>query len=161
MGKTTFAERIFPDLSFSAGGMVTREIRVVGRRVGFSVRDIVTGEQGILAHLHHAEGPKLGRYRVNTRDLEEIGAAAIENAADNAQLVVIDEVGPMELTSQRFVAAVHKALRSEAHLVVTVHRSSNHPLTYVLRQQVDHHFHLSHRNRDYLLEHARRLLLST
>ncbi|MFO8033551.1 MAG: NTPase [Candidatus Bipolaricaulota bacterium] len=161
VGKTTFVQGLAAALPLRVGGIVTQEIRVVGRRVGFTLKDLATGEEGILAHLHHAQGPQLGRYRVHTHDLEEIGAAAIERAAREAELVVIDEVGPMELTSERFVQAVRKALHSDTHLLVTVHRSSKHSLTYVIRQHVDHHLHLSYRNRDRLLEYARGLFLAS
>lgn len=161
VGKTTFVQRLAATLPLHVGGIVTQEIRVVGRRVGFSLKDLATGEEGTLAHLHHAQGPQLGRYRVHTHDLEEIGAAAIERAVREAELVVVDEVGPMELTSERFVEAVRKALHSDAHLLVTVHRASKHSLAYMIRQRVDHHLHLSSKNRDRLLEYARSLFLNS
>ncbi len=132
---------------------------MVGRRVGFSVRDLATGREGILAHLHHAHGPKLGRYRVHTQDLEEIGAAAIEEAVETAELVAVDEVGPMELTSSRFVAAVRKALESDVRMVLTVHRASTHSLVYTARQRADRYLRLSRNNRAQVLAQARELFL--
>ncbi len=159
VGKTTFVQTLAAKLPFRVGGIVTQELRVVGRRVGFSLKDLSTGEEGILAHMHHAQGPKLGPYYVHTPDLEGIGAAAIDRAADEAELIVVDEVGPMELTSERFIEATRKALYSNAHLLVTVHRASKHSLTYLIRQRVDHHLHLSSKNRNRLLDYVLELFL--
>lgn len=152
VGKTTFVLRVVERVSLSCGGMVTREIRKCGRRVGFSLRDLATGREGVLAHIHLADGPEFGRYRLNLCDLEEIGAAAIERAIHAAELVVVDEVGPMELRSPRFVAAVGQALSEARNLLVTVHRASNHPLAYCVRHGVDHYLRLTPANRDAQLQ---------
>jgi nucleoside-triphosphatase len=148
VGKTTLVKRVLEAVPLRAGGMITEEIRKCGYRVGFSVRDVATGKEGYLAHLHHCDGPEFGRYRLCLKDLEEIGVAAIERALEEAELVVIDEVGPMELKSSRFVAAVEKALESKKHLLVTVHRASNHHLAYRIRHEVDQLIRLTRSNRD-------------
>jgi len=137
VGKTTLVERVLAEVPLRAGGMITREIRKVGRRVGFAVIDVATGREGVLAHIHLPHGPRLGRYRVNLEDLEEVGAAAIEWAVEHAELIVVDEVGPMELKSLRFVAAVERALEAPKHLLLTVHRASNHRLAYRARHGCD------------------------
>ena len=80
VGKTTLIQRVLERISLSAGGMTTQEIRKCGVRVGFSVTDLATGREGILAHLHQRTGPRIGRYRVNLRDLEQIGIEAIRHA---------------------------------------------------------------------------------
>ncbi len=152
MGKTTLVERVIQAVPLKCGGMITKEIRKIGRRVGFSVHDVLTGREGVLAHIHLERGPKLGRYRVNLRDLEEIGAAAIERALEECELVVIDEVGPMELHSERFIRAVERALESDKHLLVTVHRASNHHLAYRIRHEADRFFRLSTTKRDRITE---------
>lgn len=148
VGKSTLVLQVVEGVPLSCGGMVTAEIRKCGRRVGFSVRDLATGEEGILAHLHLAAGPSFGRYRLNLRDLDAIGAQAIERAIEGAQLVVVDEVGPMELHSPRFIRAVERALEEAQNLLVTVHRASNHPLAYRIRHGVDHLFHLTREKRE-------------
>jgi len=134
---------------------------VVGRRVGFSLKDLATGNEGTLAHLHHEQGPMVGRYRVHIPDLESVGAAAIERAVEQAELIVVDEVGPMELKSERFIQAVRSALEAEAHLLITVHRASQHSLTYVIRKRVDQHIHLSANNRDRMIDYVCSLFIES
>lgn len=148
VGKTTLVLRVLGEVPLRCGGMITQEIRKLGRRIGFCIRDLGTGQEGILAHLHLDTGPRLGRYRINLKDLEEIGAAAIERALQEAELVVVDEVGPMELHSPRFIRAVENALNSNKHLLVTVHRASNHQLAYQIRHGVDYYLRLTQNNRD-------------
>jgi len=152
VGKTTLVLRVVEGVPLKCGGMVTLEIRKVGRRVGFSVRDILTGKEGVLAHLHLTQGPRMGRYRINLKDLDEVGAAAIERALEEADLVVVDEVGPMELHSPRFIRAVERALEADKHLLVTVHRRSNHHLAYLVRHRVDRYIRLTVSNRERMIQ---------
>jgi len=116
-----------------AGGMTSREIRRDGVRVGFLLRDLMTQEQGILAHAGQADGPRVGRYRVNLSDIERVGAASIRRAIEGADVIIIDELGPMELHSMPFVSAVKSALASPKPLVATIHKRASHPLLTEIR----------------------------
>ncbi len=161
VGKSTLVLRAVERVPPSCGGMVTAEIRKCGRRVGFSLRNLATGQEGVLAHIHFADGPGFGRYRINLRDLDEIGALAIERAVEERDIVVVDEVGPMELHSPRFITAVDRALTEARNLLVTVHRASNHPLAYAIRHRVDRIVRLTREKRDEQLEEVVRLLGGT
>lgn len=92
---------------------MSREIRKEGIRVGFEIVDIETGETGWLAHVKNKSGPKVGRYRVNLNDIEEIGAKAILNAVEKQDVIALDEIGPMELFSAKFKEASQRALDSQ------------------------------------------------
>ena len=133
-GKSTLVMRVLDRLGFRAGGVLAREVRIGGRRVGFELFDLLTGEVGTLASTD-GRGPKLGRYRVNLADLEDIGAKAIERAVREADLVVIDEVGPMELFSEAFAGAVEAALESEKPILVVVQMRSRHPLAVRIKEE--------------------------
>ena len=135
VGKTTLIEKVISKLSIPVGGMVTREIRKCGHRVGFSVVDIAMGTEGILAHIHQTSGPKMGRYRVNLHDLEHIGIAAINCALAAGSLVVIDEIGPMEITCPAFIPAVERVIASDAAFIISTHGKLDLPLIHRLRQE--------------------------
>jgi nucleoside-triphosphatase len=49
-GKSTVCRNVLNQLKCTYGGMTSADIRVKGERVGFEIRDIATGKQGILAH---------------------------------------------------------------------------------------------------------------
>jgi nucleoside-triphosphatase len=106
---------------YSVGGVISREARVGWARVGFEILDLGSGSRGWLAHVNQKSGPSVGKYRVNLEDLEDIGANAIVNAAENFDVVAIDEIGPMELFSEKFKEAVRRAVEGGKLVVGVVH----------------------------------------
>lgn len=136
MGKSTVARKVAEKImidGFKVGGMTSGDLRSGSTRIGFEIRDLLTGKTGVLAHVNQITGPKIGKYHVNSHDLDEIGAEAILSAIKYADLVVIDEVGPMELTSKRFKDAVQAALVCGKPVVGTVHRNAQDPLVRAIR----------------------------
>ena len=124
VGKTTVltkAVSILKKEGFNIGGIISREVRESGIRVGFEILDLASEKRGWLAQLNQTTGPKVGKYRVNLEDLEKIGAQAIIHAVENSQVVVIDEIGPMELFSEKFKSATRKALESTKTVLAVVH----------------------------------------
>src|SRR5438132_7001687 len=92
-------------------GMVTREVRKGDERIGFKITDLSSGGEGWLARTGDSVGPRIGRYSVDSEDLEEIGVAALKRAAEgSADLVLVDEIGPMEMTSSAFRGALAELL---------------------------------------------------
>jgi nucleoside-triphosphatase len=137
-GKTTVANEVINRLrsrGVKVGGMTTSEVTRGGVRTGFKVTDISSGRTGMLAQVSGSSGPRIGKYTVNQADLDDVGVKAIEGAEDNADLIVIDEVGPMELTSRAFVNAVDRALRSSKPMILTLHWRASHPLLDRIRKE--------------------------
>ena len=108
--------------------MISGEVREDGARVGFTLEDIASSIPGILAHVNIRQGPRIGKYGVNLTDISRVGVSAIVNALSNADVVVIDEIGPMELCSTVFVDSVTSALRSTKPLIGTIHHNTSHPI---------------------------------
>jgi nucleoside-triphosphatase len=130
-GKTTVMKKTAELLSLRGmkiGGMISSEIRERGTRIGFSVEDLITHVQGVLADVGRSDGPRVGKYTVNIGDLDRIGTRAIQSAIDGADVVLVDELGPMELHSRRFIDSVRAALNSPKHLLATIHTRAVHPL---------------------------------
>ena len=135
VGKSTVCRNVLKQLTCTYGGMTSADIRVKGERVGFEIRDIATGKQGILSH-RQGSGPRVGSYHVNVEDLNNIGVAAIKNAM-NSELIVIDEIAPMEFKSPEFVRAVEAALDSDKNMLVVLHQKSSHPLAERIRKEFE------------------------
>lgn len=129
------AEKLASQHGFKIGGIQTNEIRKEGKREGFSIKDLATGETGTLSHIK-GEGPRLGKYHINMGDLETIGANAIRNAL-SCDIVLIDEIGPMELISASFVAVVEEVLKSDKPVLAVLHHSSRHPLAQRIRKEFE------------------------
>jgi nucleoside-triphosphatase len=140
IGKSTLIKKVIERLkarSVAVGGMLTSDIHEGGQRVGFSIEDIRTGTTGMLAHAQlHRPGPTVGKYTVNLTDLDRIGTQAITDAlaSSEVRVLIIDEIGPMELKSKRFVDAIEKALESDKHLILSVHQRSAHELVQRIKR---------------------------
>ena len=138
-GKTTAVKKTVQLLKLrgiGVGGILSGEIRECGTRVGFNLEDLSTHEEGTLARVGLQEGPRVGKYRVNLYDIERIGVRAIDRAVRNSQVVVADELGPMELFSIPFVQAVERGLASQKHFLGTIHKRASHPLTSSIRSNL-------------------------
>ena len=136
VGKTTLMQRIADGLAdLSIGGFFTEEIRERGPRVGFRV-ETFDGQKGILSHVDRQSGPRVGRYRVDCEDFERVGVDALERAVGEADVILIDEIGKMELFSRRFRAALAAAFDAPKPLVATI-MAHAHPLTDKLKQRAD------------------------
>ena len=120
----------------TVGGMVTTEARDGGRRIGFRVVNLRTGQEGWLARTDSDQGVRFGRYRINATDLENVGVAAVLQALSDEEVSVlaIDEVGPMELTNQRFRQVIERCKRTMKAVIATVHHSSRDSLLRELRE---------------------------
>jgi len=124
IGKTSILRRTVKELKsrkYTVGGMICREVREGGVRVGFEIMDLSTGQRGWLAHVNQPTGPRIGKYHVNLTDLDVIGVGAILDALQNADILAIDEIGPMELSSTAFSNALVKAVESSKPILGTIH----------------------------------------
>jgi len=149
VGKTTVVERVLGRLNVDAGGFITREIREGGKRTGF---EIVTldGERGILATVGGRSRYRVGRYRVNMDDLERVALPALGRAARKNELIVIDEIGTMELFSGRFRQEVCKLLDGLIPLLAVIKAKGDPFLASVKRRGDVRLFTVTLENRDEL-----------
>ena len=157
IGKSTLVAKVVQDSKRSVGGVLARDRRYKDRRIGFELLDLSTGAVGILAD-ETGSGPQLGKYRVHPEDLDNIGAHAIESAL-KCDLIVVDEVGPMELSSRRFVSAVENAISSDRPMLVVLHEWSNHRLAKKIRSTFKV-ITITRENRDTIAQEISRALFS-
>jgi len=123
-GKTTLIKEILKKLKSKISGFYTEEIREKGERIGFKIKTL-DKKEGILAHINLKSRYQLGKYKVNLKDLEEIGVLAIKRAIKEKKIVLIDEIGKMELFSEKFKSAVLKALNSENKVLAAIMLKKN------------------------------------
>jgi len=135
-GKTTAINKTHQMLTaqgWKVGGVVSGELRERGVRVGFSLEDLSTHETGTLAHIAQRDGPTLGKYHVSLADIQRIAVTAIKHATLEADVIIVDELGPMELNSLPFILAVETALATPKHFVGTIHKRASHCLVTAIR----------------------------
>jgi len=134
-------------------GIITKEARIDGERTGFKIRSLISGVEGWLATKAAGAGPRVGSYTVNIPDLEKIGAASLQHAArGDAPLVLIDEVGPMEMTSETFRHSLLEVFKSGKTTVASVKYGSHYQeVEQVSKLGESRTIVISRENRDSLL----------
>ncbi len=125
VGKTTIIKQALSRVSVRVGGFFTEEIRTGGVRQGFRIVTL-DGRSAILSHVD-IKGPyRVGKYGVDIEGLDRVGVAAVKDAIKGCDLVVIDEIGKMELFSPYFREAVLEAIDSGKKVLGTIMLAS-HP----------------------------------
>lgn len=119
VGKTTCIERLLEKLSGPAAGFITREVRSGGKRVGFDV-ETLEGRRGVLARVGLKSLYRVGRYGVDLEGFEALALPALEEGLASGALLIIDEIGKMEIFSEAFKALVRRAVEGPNALVGTV-----------------------------------------
>jgi len=131
IGKTTIIKAVIDQLGDRAGGFYTEELLGPGGRKGFKLVTLA-GEWGIMAHVDYKSRSKVGRYGVAVDVIDQYGVTAIKAAIEHKPIVIVDEIGRMELFSSPFQAAVLKAVASPKIVLATA-MLDNHPWVAALK----------------------------
>jgi nucleoside-triphosphatase len=151
VGKSTVARRLAERLLESGvpvTGFVTDELRESGRRVGFAV-ETLDGRRAVLARVGLRSPVRVSKYGVDLEAFERVALRTVRPKSKRT-LVLIDELGKMELASERFRAAVTELFETTRPVVATVHVARD-PFTDALKRRRDvETVRVSTRNRDEL-----------
>lgn len=118
-GKTSLVKQVVARMTGKAGGFYTEEIRSSGVREGFRLLTL-NGAQAILAHINIKSQYRVSKYGIDVDALELVGVPAIYQAIEHRDLVVIDEIGKMELFSVQFREAVLQIIDSGKPVLGTI-----------------------------------------
>lgn len=119
------------------GGVRTEPLLENGERLGYKVINIVTEEEGVIAHKSIDSRLRVLGYGLNMEELERIAIPAIQYAVDHCEVLVIDEIGKFSVESEAFVSAVRSALEVDMPTLLTLHKKSRHPLLQDIRRRDD------------------------
>ncbi len=78
------------------------------------------GESAILVDVNIHSRYRVSKYGVNIDNLDQVGVPALYKAAEGCDLVVIDEIGKMELFSANFKEAVLQIIGSGKRVLGTI-----------------------------------------
>lgn len=124
-GKSTLIRKLMDRYSDrNISGIVTPDIRKDHKRYGFKIIDIASGHEEILASVDIKSGEKVSKYGVDVKAVDRIMDKVMESFRD-ADIFMVDEIGKMELFSEKFKRAVIKILESDKPVIATVHQSKN------------------------------------
>jgi len=158
VGKTTLVKKILKNINLRAGGFYTEEIKENNRRVGFKIISL-DNQEGILAHISIKGAKRVGRYGVNIDDLESIGVKSLDRAPRNEDLVIIDEIGKMEIFSDKFKEKVLACLNSEKFVLATIGIGGDKYISRIKERDDVTVFKMNRENRDELRDKVLSLIL--
>ncbi len=132
-GKTSLIKQAVAGMGDKAGGFYTEEIRSQGVRHGFRLVTL-DGRSAVLAHVNIHSPYQVSKYGVDIDSLDRVGVAALRQAAQRCDLVVIDEIGKMELFSANFREIVLQIINSGKMVLGTI-MLSPHPWADAIKRQ--------------------------
>jgi nucleoside-triphosphatase len=155
VGKTTIVRDVAQKLKeggVRVGGVVSREIRTNNVRTGFEFIDLATSDSDILASIT-GNGPRVGKYYVNLSGCR-FAAERLINALVTSEVIICDEIGPMELKSKELVDVVKNLLNIDNKVIVIVvmHQKLEHPLADEFRKKSSSLISINLRNREGLIK---------
>ena len=119
------------------GGMRCQPVIEDGERMGFKVINFQNGDEAVMAHKNIDSRMRVLGYGIDTEALESVAVPAIQEAMDDYEVLVIDEIGKFSVESEAFVEIVRKAMEIDKPTLVTLHKKSRHPLLQDIRRRDD------------------------
>ena len=136
-GKTKVINTLHYRLSsenISMGGVLTRDIKNHGKRVGIGIHNISTGIDYEIANVNRKTGPRLQKFRINIKNIDSHLIKELHDSSLKADLILIDMIGPMELFSRKFCELVETLLKEDKKILCAIQTKYNHPLIKEIKE---------------------------
>jgi nucleoside-triphosphatase len=159
-GKTSLIRQVVAEARGKVGGFYTEEIRSRGIRQGFRLVTL-DGQSAILAHVDIHSPYRVSKYGVDIGSLDKVGVSALRRAAKECDLIVVDEIGKMELFSDDFRTAVFEMIDSGKRLLGTIMLNPNPWADKIKRQPQVNLIEVTRDNHQWALEELRHWLEAT
>lgn len=126
MGKTTMIKKLINDIgSDICGGFYTEEITNSDDRIGFRCVSI-KGESVEIANVKSPSKTRIGRYGIDIEKFENFAIKVLQDALSSKKIIVIDEIGFMQMLSTSFQKIVQDIV-SDNHIVLGTVPLDSHP----------------------------------
>lgn len=133
VGKSTSVKNIInhlgPDI---CGGFYTEEIRDSSDRVGFKCVS-VDGQSQEIANVELNSPIRVGRYGIDIKSFEDFVIPLIETSLKSKKVIVLDEIGFMQMLSIPFQELVQDMMAQSNHIILGTIPVDSHPVIDKLR----------------------------
>lgn len=131
-GKSTLITKLisyYKSNGYGLGGFLTPEVTEAGKRIGFDIHDIQSGKKSLLARKGNYNAKhKLGNYCIFIDDFNSYLNELKLSGLETLDLLIIDEIGKMELHSQPFILFLKEVFHSNMKILATIGEKLNHPI---------------------------------
>jgi len=137
-GKSTLISKLIEyyrnEKNFTIYGFLTPEVREQGNRIGFDIVDIYSGNISHLSRKGNFKTKyKLGKYSVFIKKFDKYIEENLDFEGKKADLVIIDEIGKMELFSDKFHNFIKNIFSLEIPIIATIGLKLKHPIKIYLQ----------------------------
>ncbi|MEE4196120.1 MAG: nucleoside-triphosphatase [Bacteroidales bacterium] len=127
-GKTTFIQKIvehFQSKDIAVGGIYSPRVMQGNTTVGYDIIDIHTNQREIFLRQPAADHPqKIGRFGIHLQGLQQGVKALKKSCNPSTRIVVIDEVGRLELNDNGWAKTIEELIRNSQNHILLVIRDS-------------------------------------
>nr|MDO8109111.1 NTPase [Candidatus Sigynarchaeota archaeon] len=135
VGKTTVIKHFIERANVTFTGFYTGEERNAGgQRIGFKVTRVDGSKEATFASINLSTKARIGKYAVDVDRFESVALPMLDPG--RADLVVIDEIGKMEMFSAQFKQKVLACLDT-GRVLATILMKSGVPFTDGIKQRHD------------------------
>ena len=135
VGKTTLITNIIKEMDKKVIGFITEEIKENNRRIGFEIRTY-SGQQMLLASKRNTTSRyRVASYGVYLENIDSVvNSLASKLNSTEYDLIIIDEIGKMELFSSKFKTFVMNCLEKKKVLGTIMLKDNDFSKTVKMRE---------------------------
>jgi len=133
-GKTTLLKKILDEKRGNKVGFLTTELRENGKRVGFEI-ETHNGKKALLASKKMKSQYRVSSYSVDIANLEAIFPEVADFGKND--ILYLDEIGQMELFSEKFKDLVLKYLEADNITLITITKVYEDKFTSMIKNRQD------------------------
>ncbi len=154
IGKTTLIRQVVSTMRLRAAGFYTEDLRTAGVREGFRIVTL-DGQTALLAATGHPSDVSVSKYGVDVPELERVGVAALRRGLERGHVLIVDEIGKMQLFSKEFRSIVLTAVQQGHPMLGTIMGGRNPYADRIRQHQNVEVLTLTPESRQDLLERLR------
>jgi nucleoside-triphosphatase len=124
IGKTTLIRQVVSTMRMRAAGFYTEDLRDGGVREGFRIVTL-EGDIALLASTGHPGPIHVSKYGIDLQELDRVGVSALRRGMDRGHVLVVDEIGQMQLFSKNLRHTVFEAVRLGHPMLGTIMAGRN------------------------------------
>ena len=124
-GKSTLISKLIEyytiKKNYTIYGFLTPEVKKSGIRIGFDIVDIFSGDRSQLARVGDFKTKyKLGKYNIFIDEFENYLETTLLLEKKKVDLIIIDEIGKMELFSKKFQDFIKRIFSLDIAILATI-----------------------------------------
>lgn len=135
-GKSTLISELIKFYSknnFKIKGFLTPEVREKSRRIGFDIEEISSDIKFPLARVgDYKTKYKLGKYSIFIDEFEKVISNLENFNIEQVNVMIIDEIGKMELFSEKFRNFIINIFQREFNIIATMGKNIKYPFKKAL-----------------------------